>query len=80
MHNNPLQSNFIVEVDEFKFSKIVSSVIQKASQPLKETKEVRKDDAAFCDDNNNDGDDDSCSLSDYDDETELSNDGADHHT
>ena len=36
MHNNPLQSNFIVEVDEFKFSKIMSSVVQKASQPLKE--------------------------------------------
>ena len=38
MHNNPLQSNFIVEVDEFKFSKIISSVLQKNCQPMKESR------------------------------------------
>jgi len=27
---NPLQSNFMIEVDEFKFSKIIKSVIQKS--------------------------------------------------
>ena len=79
MHNNPLQSNFIVEVDEFKFSKIISGVLQKNCQPMKESRvcggsagAVGKSDEGdelvsggeVCEE-----DDDSCSLSDYDDET-----------
>ena len=31
---NPLYSNFMVEVDEFKFSKIISNVIQKSHDKL----------------------------------------------
>jgi len=31
MHNNPLQSNILVEVDEFKFGKISKSVIQRST-------------------------------------------------
>ena len=61
---NPLQSNFMIEVDEFKFAKIITSVVQRQSQPLKPEQEQ-------CDD--------SCSLSDeYDEEeeTELSDKGA----
>ena len=27
MHNNPLHSNIMVEVDEFKFAKIIKSVV-----------------------------------------------------
>ena len=31
---NPLYSNFMVEVDEFKFSKIISNVLQKSHDNL----------------------------------------------
>ena len=64
MHNNPLQSNFIVEVDEFKFSKIVSSVLQKGGGAAAHHDEevlVAADRATPFDD--------SCSLSDYGEET-----------
>lgn len=71
MHNNPLQSNFIVEVDEFKFSKIISSVLLKTCQPMREQKIIITGKSDVCEDE--DGREDSCSLSDYDDETELSN-------
>ena len=32
IHNNPLQSNMMVEVDEFKFSKIIQCVILKKTE------------------------------------------------
>ena len=52
----------MIEVDEFRFSKIVANTLQKSSEPLKDDREglVQGDD--------------SCSLSDNDDEdTEMSN-------
>ena len=59
MHN-PLQSNFMIEVDEFRFSKIVANTLQKSSEPL-------KDDRVGLDQG-----DDSCSLSDDDEDSENS--------
>ena len=62
-HNNPLQSNFIIEVDEFKFSKIINSVIKYESPKVSQEKKAKSFNI-----------DDSCSMSDedYDEETELS--------
>ena len=57
IHQNPLQSNLLIEVDEFKFSKIFSFVAQKAAMPAKQDKETAAGD-------------DSCSMSDEDYDSE----------
>lgn len=73
MHNNPLHSNIMVEVDEFKFAKIIKSVIERTppevavkAEILPRVNALSKKKASMSDS--------SCSLSDmdYDDETELS--------